>query len=828
MNIVVLAGGISTERDVSLTSGNGVCKALQERGHHAVLLDVFLGYEGTEDIAEIFAQNKSLIQSDLGIGDSDPDLEQVKELRKDDASCFFGPRVIEICKAADIVYMGLHGADGENGKIQAAFDVLGVRYTGSGYLGSALAMDKGMAKKIFVTAGIPAPKGFSVTKEMVEETLMDVPYPCVVKPCCGGSSVGVSMASNEEEYRKALEVGFRFEEELLVEECIKGREFSAGVIDGKALPIIEIIPKEGFYDYKTKYQSGMATDVCPAELSEELTKQMQEYAVKVYEELKLGTYARIDFLLDANDQMYCLEANTLPGMTPTSLLPQEAKVLGIEYGELCEQIIGLSMERYEGKKKRNKSVKALYSAGDMRLVFTSPMQGMTIEKLVTACDGVYYGPADACKKEISMITTDSRQVTTDSLFVAIKGERVDGNRFVPQAYKDGALCCVSEEKPQDERYPYIVVKSCYQALKDMAKLYRSQIDIPVIGITGSVGKTSTKEMIASVLSERFHTLKTNGNFNNEVGVPLTLFRLRKEHEVAVVEMGISDFGEMTRLSDIVRPDCAVITNIGQCHLENLHDRDGVLKAKTEIFSSMNPQGRIYLNGDDDKLVTVTNSGDRKLVFFGIDNTSGIYAKDIVNLGLKGTKAVFVTPSGEFEVQIPVPGKHMVYNALAATAVALDLGMSIDQIQAGIAKFKPIGGHSSMIETKRYTILNDCYNANPVSMKAGIDVLSDALGRKAAIIGDMFELGKDEKELHYEVGTYAVQKGIDVLICIGSTLAKKYYEGASKQKKDQVYYFATVEEAVSALPKLLCDGDTILVKASHGMHLEKVVAVLEKM
>lgn len=828
MNIVVLAGGISTERDVSLTSGNGVCKALQERGHHAVLLDVFLGYEGTEDIAEIFAQNKSLIQSDLGIGDSDPDLEQVKELRKDDASCFFGPRVIEICKAADIVYMGLHGADGENGKIQAAFDVLGVRYTGSGYLGSALAMDKGMAKKIFVTAGIPAPKGFSVTKEMVEETLMDVPYPCVVKPCCGGSSVGVSMASNEEEYRKALEVGFRFEEELLVEECIKGREFSAGVIDGKALPIIEIIPKEGFYDYKTKYQSGMATDVCPAELSKELTRQMQEYAVKVYEELKLGTYARIDFLLDANDQMYCLEANTLPGMTPTSLLPQEAKVLGIEYGELCEQIIGLSMERYEGKKKRNKSVNALYSAQDMRTVFTSPMEGMTLEKIAKACGGVCYGPSDACKKEVSMITTDSRQVTTDSLFVAIKGERVDGNRFVPQAYKDGALCCVSEEKPQDERYPYIVVKSCYQALKDMAKLYRSQMDIPVIGITGSVGKTSTKEMIASVLSERFHTLKTNGNFNNEVGVPLTLFRLRKEHEVAVVEMGISDFGEMTRLSDIVRPDCAVITNIGQCHLENLHDRDGVLKAKTEIFSSMNPQGRIYLNGDDDKLVTVTNSGDRKLVFFGIDNTSGIYAKDIVNLGLKGTKTVFVTPSGEFEVQIPVPGKHMVYNALAATAVALDLGMSIDQIQAGIAKFKPIGGHSSMIETKRYTILNDCYNANPVSMKAGIDVLSDALGRKAAIIGDMFELGKDEKELHYEIGTYAVQKGIDVLICIGSTLAKKYYEGASKQKKDQVYYFATVEEAVSALPKLLCDGDTILVKASHGMHLEKVVAVLEKM
>lgn len=827
MNIVVLAGGLSTERDVSLISGRGVCKALREQGHHAVLLDVFLGYEGNEEISAIFEENRLLIQNDSGIQDSDPDLEQIRALRKGSLSGFFGPRVLEICRAADIVYMGLHGADGENGKIQAAFDIMGIRYTGSGYLGSALAMDKGMAKKIFMTSGIPTPNGFSVTRDTVEEKMSQVSYPCVVKPCCGGSSVGVSMADDEEAYRKALELGFRFEEELLVEECIKGREFSAGVIDGKALPIIEIIPKEGFYDYKTKYQSGMAADVCPAELSAELTKQMQEYAVRVYEELKLEIYARIDFLLDADNNMYCLEANSLPGMTPTSLLPQEAKVLGIDYGELCEQIIGLSLERYEGKKKHNNAVSRVYSAADMRPVFTSPMQGMTLEKLAAACQGTYYGTAQDAKREITMITTDSRQVTEGSLFVAIKGERVDGNRFVPQAYESGALCCISEEKIKDARRPYIVVESCYQALKDMAKLYRSRMDIPIVGITGSVGKTTTKEMIASVLSERFHTLKTNGNFNNEVGVPLTLFRLRKEHEAAVVEMGISEFGEMTRLSDIVRPEFCVITNIGQCHLENLHDRDGVLRAKTEIFSSMNPQGSIFLNGDDDKLVTVKAEGDRNLTFFGIENTDGVYAKDIVNLGLKGTRAVFVTPSGEMEIVIPVPGRHMVYNALAATAVALELGMSLEQVRDGIAKFKPIGGHSSILETKRYTILNDCYNANPVSMKAGLDVLADALGRKTAILGDMFELGKEEEKMHEEIGAYAAEKGIDVVICIG-TLAKKIYEGAEKEKKSAVYYFATAEEAVSRLKELLCDGDTVLVKASHGMHLERIVAALEQM
>lgn len=827
MKVVVLAGGLSTERDVSIISGTKVCEALRARGHKAILLDVFLGYSKEYDIHTIFDKKESLIPGEAGIQAEDPDIEKIKKLRTDDISCFFGPNVIEICKAADIVYMGLHGADGENGKVQAAFDVLGIRYTGSGYLGSALAMDKGMAKKIFMTGKIPTPKGFSVTKGQETAVPEEIGYPCIVKPCCGGSSVGVSIAHDEEEYQKALETGFAYEEELVVEEFIKGREFSVGVINGKSLPIIEIIPKTGWYDYKTKYQSGMANDVCPAELSEELTKKMQDYAVAVYQNLKLEVYARIDFLLDEKNTMYCLEANTLPGMTPTSLLPQEAKAVGIEYGELCEQIIGIALEKYEGKKKTiNKS--GQYSQSDMIPVWTSCMQGMTIEKLAAVCHGRYYGEESAKSKEISMITIDSRTVEKNSLFVAIRGERVDGNTFVEGAYADGALCCMSEEAPKDCKKPYIVVDSCYQALKDMAQLYRSLCPAKVIGITGSVGKTTTKEMIASVLSQRFHVLKTKGNFNNEVGVPLTLFRMRKEHEIAIVEMGISDFGEMTRLSKIVQPDSCVITNIGQCHLENLHDRDGVLKAKTEIFKHMNPKGHIYLNGDDDKLITVQTDGQKEITFFGNGEDNSIRAGQIKNLGLKGTKMMVVTPKEQFEVTVPVPGKHMVLNALAAIAIGLDMGMTTEEITKGIAAFRPVGGHSSIEETKHLTLIDDCYNANPVSMKAGIDVLTDAIGRKIAILGDMFELGAKEKEMHYQVGEYAAKKDIDLFVCIGA-LAKEIASAIEKAGRAQkVIYFEQKEDAVKELPSLIQKGDTVLVKASHGMHFEKIVAMLKEM
>ena len=244
--------------------------------------------------------------------------------------------------------MGLHGADGENGKIQAAFDVLGIRYTGSGYFGSALAMDKGMAKKVFLNAGIPAPKGFSVTKDTARQALpAEIGYPCVVKPCCGGSSVGISIIHTPQEYEAALNEAFCLEDEVILEEYIKGREFSVAVILSKALPVIEIAPLEGFYDYKNKYKAGSTIETCPANLPSDIAEQIQHYAVAAAKALGLDTYCRVDFMLSEQGQIFCLEANTLPGMTPTSLLPQEARAIGIEFEDLCERLIQISLQNYQ-------------------------------------------------------------------------------------------------------------------------------------------------------------------------------------------------------------------------------------------------------------------------------------------------------------------------------------------------------------------------------------------------------------------------------------------------------------------------------------------------
>ena len=349
MNIVVLAGGLSTERDVSFKTGDMVSKALRENGHNVILLDVFMGYSDKEEnLTGIFDRTEEVSVQVKDIPETAPDLAKVKASRKDQSDNFFGPNVIELCQMSDIVFMALHGENGENGKIQAAFDLFGIRYTGTGYLSSALAMDKEMSKKLFLSAGIPAPKGASMKKADCSDdiTKLGIQFPCVVKPCCGGSSIGVSIAHNAEEYKAALDEAFRWEENLIVEEYVKGREFSVGVIEGKALPIIEIAPKQGFYDYKNKYQAGSTVETCPAEISPELTEKMQHYAEAGAKALCIEGYARFDFMMKENGDMYCLEANTLPGMTPTSLIPQEAKVLGIDYPDLCEELIRISFKKY--------------------------------------------------------------------------------------------------------------------------------------------------------------------------------------------------------------------------------------------------------------------------------------------------------------------------------------------------------------------------------------------------------------------------------------------------------------------------------------------------
>lgn len=455
------------------------------------------------------------------------------------------------------------------------------------------------------------------------------------------------------------------------------------------------------------------------------------------------------------------------------------------------------------------------------------MKNLTLEHIAEACGGIYIGTPEKRDKEVSCIFTDSRKAEAGGLFVAIKGARADAHDFIDEVMEKGTLAAISEKNLGEKAFPYILVESSLKAVKDIAEYYLKQLEIPVVGITGSVGKTSTKEMIAAVLSQKYNTLKTQGNFNNELGLPLTVFRLRSEHQIAVLEMGISDFGEMHRLAKIARPDTCVITNIGLCHLEYLKSRDGILQAKTEIFDFLEPNGHIILNGDDDKLVTVEEAKGVKPVFFGIENKTGVWADEIKPEGLKGISCRIHAGEDSFSVLIPIPGHHMVYNALAGTAVGLTYGLTLEEIQRGIESLQPVSGRFHIMETGRYTVIDDCYNANPVSMKASLDVLTDALGRKVAVLGDMGELGKDEEELHREVGVYAAFKNIDLLICVGKLSAYMAEAAGHAAPAREVQHFETKEELIEAFPRLLKDGDTVLVKASHFMEFEKLVSALEK-
>lgn len=340
MKIIVLAGGTSTERDVSLSSGSMIYRALKANGHQAMLLDVYLGYEGeTEDIFERDTDWAAEIGS---VSEKNPDLAEIKALRKDGGKSFFGPNVLKLCQMADCVFMALHGANGEDGKIQACFELLGIPYTGTDFVSSAMAMDKGITKDLFKAYGISTPAGIRLSKGETEQE--KVPFPCIVKACCGGSSVGVCIAQDEAEYETAKAEAFRYDNEVVIEQYIEGREFSVGVMDGKALPVIEIAPKVGFYDYKNKYQAGSTVETCPAELSEEKTRELQQAAELVFKALRLKSYARMDFRMNTWGEIFCLEANTLPGMTPVSLLPQEAAVLGMDFAALCEKILSMAVK----------------------------------------------------------------------------------------------------------------------------------------------------------------------------------------------------------------------------------------------------------------------------------------------------------------------------------------------------------------------------------------------------------------------------------------------------------------------------------------------------
>lgn len=454
------------------------------------------------------------------------------------------------------------------------------------------------------------------------------------------------------------------------------------------------------------------------------------------------------------------------------------------------------------------------------------MKSLTLENITKACRGTYYGDVGILGREVDGVVIDSRKVEKNFLFVAIDGENVNAHKFIPDTVKKGALCIVSHEDLGETDYPYILVESTGQALLDIAKLYRDSFDVKVVGITGSVGKTSTKEMIASVVSQKYNVHKTFGNFNNEWGLPLTIFGMQEDNQVVILEMGVNHFGEMRRLSSVASPDICVITNIGAAHLEFFKTREGIMQEKSQMIQDMKEGGTIIFNGDDDIL---SKSGPIKgvsPVFFGTNANCQFRADNIQHLGLNGTACTIHLPDdSSFTCVIPLPGAHMVSNALAGAATGYSLGLTPEEIKAGIQGFPSMPGRNNIIKTDRLIILDDCYNANPVSMRAAINVLSIAIGRKVAILGDMGELGNKAEELHQDIGKYAASSGIELVCGIGQ-LSKSLVKGAAGCPTCDTLWFATKEEFFLAMKDIITDGDNVLVKASHGMEFPEIVEALK--
>lgn len=471
------------------------------------------------------------------------------------------------------------------------------------------------------------------------------------------------------------------------------------------------------------------------------------------------------------------------------------------------------------------------------------MKNLTLSNIARVTDGKYFGPEDKKEFTVTDIVTDSRKVTPGCLFVAIRGERTDGHKFIQQVTEAGAAAVLAERDPDTLRREYgiptdlsitaVRVPSTLQAVKDIAEFYLRQLNKPIVGIVGSVGKTSTKEMTAAVLSQKYRVLKTEGNFNNELGVPMTVFRMREEDEIGVIEMGINHFGEMHRLASIVHPNTVIMTNIGTAHLEFLKSRDGILKAKSEVFDFFQSDGHIILNGDDDKLSTIEEKSGVRPVRFGLakegySHPNDFYAEEIEPQGLDGTKCRIITPAGSFLVLIPMPGQHMIYNALAGAAAGLAYGLTLDEIRRGIESCESLSGRFHIIHTGKLTLIDDCYNANPASMKASLDILRNGSGRKIAVLGDMGELGEQSEQLHEEVGEYAGRSKLDGIFCIGP-LSKAICRGARKtaSPKTDIRHFKSMDKFLEEVPGLLEDGDTILVKASHYMEFGKIVKELQE-
>jgi len=457
------------------------------------------------------------------------------------------------------------------------------------------------------------------------------------------------------------------------------------------------------------------------------------------------------------------------------------------------------------------------------------MEAMTVRELLEATGGTLL--AGTPDQTITAVETDSRAIHAGALFVALRGEQTDGHKYIDSALNSGAAGCLVIDGPETFAPGkfYMQVPDTLTAIGQVARAYKARFDIPVVGITGSVGKTTTKDMIAAVLGRKFRVLKTEGNFNNELGLPLTLFRLTRQDQICVLEMGMNHFGEIDYLTKIVRPDVAVITNIGDAHIENLGSRANILKAKSEIFNYMESGSLAVLNGDDPLLRTLEGNILPGIVYCGEDHQPPYEAKAVKQLGSKGLACTVKTPRTEFTVTVPALGNHMIYPVLMACAIGEKFGMTGEEMKAGVESFVPTKMRMNVVKQGDVTILDDAYNANPQSMRAALEVLSQTDGTfRAAVLGDMFELGVLGPDLHRCVGEYAGTVGnIDALLAVGE-LARNIYDGASQSDLPDVIYARDKEEAMAMLPGLVRPGAVILVKASRGMHFEEIVRELQRL
>lgn len=448
------------------------------------------------------------------------------------------------------------------------------------------------------------------------------------------------------------------------------------------------------------------------------------------------------------------------------------------------------------------------------------MTPCTARELCAAVGGTLLQDSGA---PVTGVTTDSRAVQPGQLFIPLVGERFDGHAYISKALDGGAAGCLTAAAPETllPGKLYIQVADTRLALKALASWYRDKFDLPVVQVTGSAGKTTTKEMIASVLSQRYNTLRTEGNFNNDIGAPLTLLRLMPEHQAAVIETGMNHFGEIRYLGEIVRPDIAVITNVGDAHIENLgNTRQGILRAKCEIFENLTPEGIAVLNGDDELLNTVTLP--RTILRCGVGDGCGVRVTDIDDRGLEGVACTVIIEGEHYRLTTSAPGRYMIYPMAMAAAIGRRLGLTGEEIAAGVAAYTTVGSRMHLIRLPgERLVIDDCYNANPQSMAEGLRMLAASPARhRVAVMGDMGELGQLTAQAHRDMGALTRRLGLTA-VAVGEKMH------ALTETDPQAQWFATVEEAIPAIRQLFTPGTAVLVKASHAMHFERIVKELEK-